>query len=220
MKIIQYLEFPHTPFSIEVSEIKNEPGVWDSTKVAIFRGEDFIGEYIRNMSDYSKSTFYPFMVAGAWYALYSADYTATRIMKLNEKSIEDWCGEDSDPHGFCPTEFYIPRYIHTSPNAFSVDCDIDQSTFDLYMQSPNMVTTESCDFGFLSGCVWGDDSSWKLKYVDLSRVPEKELSITEKFGHWVLPDSLTLKECVTMTTWQPTSQIVNLIKTEAFKLGE
>lgn len=27
------------------------------------------------------------------------------------------------------------------------------------------------DFGFVAGCVWGDDSSWKIQFLDLSRRP-------------------------------------------------
>jgi len=26
-------------------------------------------------------------------------------------------------------------------------------------------------FGFIWGCVWGDDASWKVQYLDLSRDP-------------------------------------------------
>lgn len=26
------------------------------------------------------------------------------------------------------------------------------------------------DFGFVWGCIWGDDSSWKVQYLDLSRI--------------------------------------------------
>jgi hypothetical protein len=39
------------------------------------------------------------------------------------------------------------------------------------------------DFGFVWGCRWGDDSSWKVQYLDLSRIQQDELRREESFGH-------------------------------------
>jgi hypothetical protein len=39
------------------------------------------------------------------------------------------------------------------------------------------------DFGFVWGCVWGDDSSWKVQHLDLSRVQHAEIKREEKFGY-------------------------------------
>jgi len=38
-------------------------------------------------------------------------------------------------------------------------------------------------FGFVAGCVWGDDGSWKLKYIDLSRADEGVLAVDDRFGY-------------------------------------
>ena len=42
------------------------------------------------------------------------------------------------------------------------------------------------EFGFVWGCVWGDDSSWKVQHLDLSRVGEGELTRDERFGYVML----------------------------------
>jgi hypothetical protein len=57
-------------------------------------------------------------------------------------------------------------------------------------------------FGFVSGCVWGDDSSWKLQYLDLSRAAEGILRREERFGYLELPDKLPLERVVDLTDFQ------------------
>lgn len=220
MQIKHNKGFSLSPFRIECSPVKNQPGTWNSTKVSIYRDGYIIGEYLRNYSAHGIGTFYPFEIAGTWYALYSANYTSTRVMKLNESSIEDWCGENESAYGFCPVEFYIPRYhrcvtsavidgITTEHEYYSVDNDKEFLPDD-----PDVVSTEYCTFGFMSGCVWGDDSSWKLRYIDLTGVPDKVLTITDKFGYWELPDDLKLKQCIGMTNWEPNHQWIKLTKME------
>ena len=60
--------------------IENGPGCWQSTRVGVFCGDDKVGEYVRNYS--FKNEFFPFQQDGKWYALYSPDYTATRVLSL------------------------------------------------------------------------------------------------------------------------------------------
>jgi hypothetical protein len=38
-------------------------------------------------------------------------------------------------------------------------------------------------FGFVWGCVWGDDSSWKVQYLDLSDIQQGQLRREERFGY-------------------------------------
>ena len=38
-------------------------------------------------------------------------------------------------------------------------------------------------FGFVWGCYWGDDSSWKVQYLDLSRVQQGVLRREDRFGY-------------------------------------
>jgi hypothetical protein len=39
------------------------------------------------------------------------------------------------------------------------------------------------EFGFVWGCVWGDDSSWKVQCLDLRRIREGVISRDERFGY-------------------------------------
>jgi hypothetical protein len=193
MKQTNVKKFAGTPFIIECSPVENRPGTWNSTKVSIYRDNILIGEYLRNYSNFGQQTFYPFKQGEDWYALYSASYTATRVMKLHSDRIEDWCGEENDANGFCPMEIYVPQYIQrlfkcgssTHPDEFDIfytDADLTEIEFQAELDNPEFVKTEYCNFGFLCGCIWGDDSSQKIRYIDLSQIPDKVLSITEKFG--------------------------------------
>ena len=216
-------KFSGTPFIIECTNIENKPGTWNSSKISIVRDGNLIGEYIRNYSNYAKDTFFPFSIGEDWYALYSAEYTATRVMRLYEDRIEDWCGEESSAYGFCPVEMCVPKY-----NKFSVGDDREYYTVDTEyktcaefiaeQEDKNFVEVKYCDFGFLCGCVWGDDTSWKLLYIDLSKVPNKELVISDKFGYWELPTGMKLKECIDMGGWEPDHNWIALTRMEHINL--
>lgn len=217
-----------TPFTVEAESVENAPGTWNSTKISIFKDDILIGEYLRNYSSNGALTFHPFKIADQWYALYSANYTTTRVMKLHDDHIEDWCGQDPTPNGFCPVEIYIPKYRSLKSSfdtdnktheydTYAVDCDY--TTYEEFLKDmPEFDTEQYCDFGFICGCIWGDDSSWKIRYIDLSKIPDKELIITEKFGYWEMPRNLKLKECIDMSNWELDSQIINLTKSEYFNL--
>jgi hypothetical protein len=49
---------------------------------------------------------------------------------------------------------------------------------------------------FVSGCYWGDDSSWKIQYLDVSRIDEGIIKRDERFGYIVLPENLSLKNAI------------------------
>lgn len=154
---IQTLEFGE--YRVEATQKASRPGCWDILDVSIFKGETEIGKYERGYPSLF-NTFLPFVgVDGEQYALYSADYTCTRVMKL--PSCEDWCGEEPNGFGFCPTGYHIPLIESwEDPNKFS-----------------------HAPFGFVSGCVWGDDGSWKVEFLDLSKIPERQLKRESKFGY-------------------------------------
>lgn len=146
-------------YTTEVEPISNGEGYWNSLKVKIIQNEPDgtkkqIGEYLRNYSSLY-GTFCPFEQNGKEYALYSKNYTATRVMAL--PSCEDICGEEACGCGFCPTGYYVPP-----------------------------IDPDEClkgEFGFMCGCVWGDDSSWKIQYLDLSKISEGILKREDRFGY-------------------------------------
>ena len=50
--------------------------------------------------------------------------------------------------------------------------------------------------GFVAGCVWGDDSSWKIEYLDLRKADEGIIKREARFGYIELPAHLDLNKAV------------------------
>lgn len=50
--------------------------------------------------------------------------------------------------------------------------------------------------GLVAGCVWGDDSSWKIERLDLSEVHNGKISRSADFGRIELPWNMSLKNSV------------------------
>lgn len=136
------------------------PGKGGKLRVEIVRDGAVIGEYERNYSSFHR-TFRAFTQGGREYALYSPHYTATRVMEL--PSCRDLGGEDPDPGGFCPVDYWV---------------------------------AQDGSFGLVAGCVWGDDSSWKLQFLDLSHASIGRVVRDDRFGYVELPDDLTLDDAV------------------------
>lgn len=199
-------------FSAQAVVDPHQAGGWGSALVKIFDGDVQIGEYRRNHPGWAKETFEPFEVDGAWFALYSPDYTSTRVMSLPDCS--DLGGEEPASHGFCPVEFYIPRYKKVtlkdrSNNKESEDwwfeakaeqqaSDADDRLYDLAF-SPWF----SLDTGFVAGCLWGDDSSWKLQVIDLSKAAEGIITRSARFGHLELAHGMSLADSLRFERFMP-----------------
>lgn len=212
---MQTRKYIGTPFSISVTDIKHDDGTLNSAKVAVFRNNNLIGEYIRNYDRFAALTFYPFEIDNVWYALYSAEYTKLRVMKLNESSIEDWCGEEVP--FYTPVEVFIPRY-NQHGNIFTTDADtIDDTTFISKRLDANFVDAGYCKFGFSCVAVHGSDL-WQINYIDLRDVKNKQLRTMDLFGDWQMPINLTLRQCINMADWTPENNFVNLTRTSAVDL--
>jgi hypothetical protein len=169
-------------FFVQTEFIDNGPNVLRSLRVKIYQRVDTrtdqIGEYIRNHSGLYE-TFHPFRQDGSWFALYSQDYTATRVMQL--PSCRDIAGEEPHSNGFCPVDYYVP-----------------------YEVQQIIAAGEAGRFGFVAGCIWGDDSSWKIQHLDLSEIQRGRLTRSEKFGYVAMPsDVARLKDCVSFTNYMP-----------------
>lgn len=161
----------------------NRPGTWDSTIVQVHRrGVDasetkLICEYERNYG--LLQTFEPFRKDGRDYALISRDYTKAAVLDLSTGLVIAEESEDSPGAGFCPVGFYVPDWwdIHRDsviPGSPYWDDDLEWPT--------GM-------FGFVWGCYWGDDSSWKVQYLDLKEIENGVISRDERFGYVELATS-------------------------------
>lgn len=155
-------------YSLKTSKKKNKPGQWDSILCEIHNSKgERLGEYIRHYPSFVESTFFPFQMNGKDYALYSADYNTVSVMSLPDcKPIElkPECVEQLN--NFCPVEIYIPRFS-----------DRGDSRLQLQKGDHEYETgyTGFSSLAFVSGCVWGDDYSWKLNLLDLSNIEKGEL---------------------------------------------
>lgn len=110
------------------------PTVMGTTLVSIYEGDQYLGSYERMFPALGESTFYPFESGTRWYALYSADYTTTRLMSLPE--CQDLGGEEPIPHGFCPVEFYVPRYRAVSSTYAKTGATYEWYEFDMIANRP------------------------------------------------------------------------------------
>jgi hypothetical protein len=185
-------------YSAKVLEVvPTKPGCWEYTKVGIFQDDVQIGSYIRNYN--RMGPFYPFQRDGKWYALYSKDYTATRVMSLPD--CKDIGGEERDGNGFCPVHYYVPSLEDmeaqireswgdiSTTDAEDLACLEEELQNDLKEVKPFIGT-----FGFVAGCVWGDDTSWKIEFVNMEDLTK--LKVEAKFGYIQLPDDMELKDVI------------------------
>ena len=186
-------------FSVKVEAIDHGPGVWKTARVHVFEddgaGTRQIGSYDRNHAGWCESTFAPFAQDDCWYALYAPDYTATRVMEL--PSCRDLGGEEHHTNGFCPVDYYVP-YDHP---------DVDKAG-------------DGGRFGFVAGCIWGDDSSWKIQYLDLSGVSKGVLVRKESFGYLPMPHNVDrLADCISLSEYSRKHPRAEITATLAFDLA-
>jgi hypothetical protein len=193
-------------FHVRIAPEKNPiAGQVATCTVVILDGDKEIGKYERNYSAFAAETFEPFEINGKWYALYSSDYEETRVMSLPD--CRDLGAEPRQTSRFCPVEFYVPRYrsvTGTRSDGSAREWSYFESAAEKYVHVErdhlgNVQTLgpwQCLHIGFVAGCLWGDDNSWKLEVFDLSHVHEGRLERTARFGHLELANGLTLAEAV------------------------
>jgi hypothetical protein len=176
------IEYPKFT-SKTLNKIDNGKGFCNYLNIGVFQQDGpeaepvQIGEYKRNYST-AYQTFAPFRKNGRTFALYSPDYTSTRLLEIFPGiGIKDIGGEERKSNGFCPTELYVP---------------VQRKWSD---EKEDYVEVDGAH-GFVAGCVWGDDTSWKIQYVDISRAEEGIITRDERFGYIELPEHLSLKQAV------------------------
>lgn len=172
---------PRDAYAVKVTK-RNAPGTWDSSAVEVFRRSDSaaglqkIGEYVRNYA--MLHTFEPFRQGGRDYALISPNYTRTAVLDLASGAViaEEPEGVPGSGAGFCPVGFYVPDWwdVHDGsiiPGSESWNADREWPRGD---------------FGFVWGCYWGDDTSWKVQHLDLRGIRDGIIKRDDRFGYIAL----------------------------------
>ena len=188
----------HLPIRVEVTK-SISAGDRDYSRavhVEIVDGERTVGSYDRNYA--MLRTFEPFRQADRQFALISPNYTATSVMDLQTGKII--AGEEPSSGGFCPVGFYVPDWWDLHEQAVEYGTLPGSRGWTADHEWP------TGQFGFVWGCVWGDDSSWKVQYLDLSRVQEGVLHREERFGYIVLDTG----EREGDETWRDARQFIEL----------
>jgi len=171
---------PRDAWVVRTTSVSNGPGKWPSTAVEVLRrgqvGLELAASYLRNHALYL--TFEPFRQGTRELALISRDYTATAVLDLTTGEI---IAEEQT--GFCPAGFYVPDWWDVNDGSIIPGSE--------HWSSDKEWPTG--DFGFVWGCVWGDDTSWKVQHLDLSRVSEGVVTRSERYGYLELAEH----------TWEP-----------------
>lgn len=161
---------PRESFETMVSKLDTGERAWGKLHVEIVdKSGCAVASYERNYPNLFR-TFEPFRQAERTMALISEDYTATSVMDLATGEVI--ASEEASGGGFCPVGFYVPDWwdIH--------DGSILPGSTDWreHLEFPKG------KFGFVWGCIWGDDSSWKVQYLDLSDVQDGVIRRDDRFG--------------------------------------
>jgi len=183
---------PRAKYAIKGSPKVYRPEEWPSTIVEVFRRASSSGEaekvceYERNYS--MLQTFEPFRQGIRDFALISLDYTTTAVLDLGSGKV---IAEEIDPNGagFCPVGFYVPDWWDVNDGSIIPGSE-RWNADDEWPKG---------EFGFVWGCQWGDDSSWKVQYLDLSQVQQGIIRRDERFGYLELATSGYQSPCLTPT---------------------
>jgi hypothetical protein len=185
--------------------VRKKDRCWNTYDMGVFEqnGEDYyryLGSYHRTYSHFLLETFCPFKHDnGQWYALYSPTYDRTSLLGLPD--CKHICDEVKT--GFCPTSYYVPKYriynhLYEKPY---ITADIEEFA---ELDADNEPYIEGyTSFGFVAGCVWGDDTSWKIEMLDLSKAPEGIITRSQPFGYCGLPARMSLADCILVKWYEP-----------------
>lgn len=168
---IPTLPAPRDRFSTTETTIKSTDGTWDTLKVDVHDSSgQILSSYQRNHPRLYR-TFEPFRQGSRMLALISQDYTSTSVMDLETGEII--ASEMPDETGFCPAGFYVPDWWDINDGSILPGSH--------YWDSDN--EEPKGNFGIVWGCIWGDDGSWKVQYLDLAQVQSGKLTRDERFGY-------------------------------------
>jgi hypothetical protein len=171
---------PRDAYAVKFTTRANGPGTWDSSIVEVFRRTDSpdglqkVGEYVR---DYAMlHTFEPFRQGGHDYALISRNYTRTAVLDLATGAVIAEETEEEPGSGFCPVGFYVPDWWDVHEGSIIPGSES-------WNEEREWPVGES---GFVWGCYWGNDTSWKVQHLDLRGIGDGIVKRDDRFGYLAL----------------------------------
>jgi hypothetical protein len=179
---------PRDRWCVRTSPKDYGEGRWEGTNVEVLErtatGLETRARYVRNYA--MLSTFEPFRQHGRDFALVAPHYTGSAVLDLATGEII--AEEPATSGGFCPVGFYVPDWWDVRNG--SILPGAPDWTSD--MEWPDGMG------GFVWGCLWGDDSTWKVQWLDLSRVREGVLTREERFGYLELATQAWPNPCLSV----------------------
>jgi hypothetical protein len=168
-----------------LTEPFSKGNTWQQTHVTVRSGGDAVAAYDRNYQ--MMRTFEPFrqLRDGEWrpYALISHNYTQSSVLDLRQgliiaeeperEMVKLPSGREIRAEGFCPVGFYVPDWWDLNDGSILPGNE--------YWESDNEWATG--ELGFVWGCIWGDDTSWKVEALDLSRITEGVITRDARWGY-------------------------------------
>ncbi len=194
----------------------------DHQTVAIYDIEDrnVVGSYERNYHSFGEETFAPFRRGDNWFALYSRSYVAISVMEL--PSCKYLGGEDEvDSCGFCPVEIWVPTYQieveaamppeelkkYPKENWHWLSVDRYSKEYNRDLWEPDKEVFHE-NFAFIAGCVWGDDSSWKIEVRDISRAHEGIIKPINGWGYYPMAYQVNdLRQAIRLYNFEGTDNV-------------
>lgn len=162
---------PRERFTVRTTVVESPGPSWNTLHVEVRDADGVqIASFDRNHPALHR-TFEPFRQGARLFALVSPEYTTTAVLDLATGQII--ASESPDAAGFCPVGFYVPDWWDVHDGSILPGSGSWRSDFE----------EPRGDFGFVWGCVWGDDSSWKVQYLDLTQVREGKLRRDDRFGY-------------------------------------
>ena len=162
---------PRERFEARTKTIETGEGTWEKLDVEIVdKSGSIVASYERNYPSMFR-TFEPFRQGDRMLALISEHYTSSTLIDLSTGEVI--AAEEPSATGFCPVGFYVPDWwdIH------------DGSILPGSTGWRDSLELPRGEFGFVWGCIWGDDTSWKVQYLDLTKVGDGKIQRDDRFGY-------------------------------------
>jgi hypothetical protein len=162
---------PRERFTTRTTVIETQEGYMNHLRVDVVNEQGvLVTSYERNHAALYR-TFEPFRQRDRMLALVASDYTAMSVIDLATGEVI--ASEKPHPMGFCPTGFYVPDWWDVHDGSILPGSTNWHAAYE----------RPQGEVGFVWGCIWGDDTSWKVQLLDLSRVQEGVLVREERFGY-------------------------------------